>query len=416
MKSDEAQRKEREDSKPLDLVLNKTLSLKTKKTIRSAIIVLTDQGLVTGKRILETFQERKARGITITESAFLFDNPVEPELWIHKKCDVSQMIREKYNCHNFERLSEILPDLWREAFLLIFVMAAGIVVRQIASLIQRKDCDPAVLVLDEKGQFVISLLSGHLGGANAWTQELADRLGAQPVITTATDVHGLIAPDEYARRLVWTVEPLSGVKSVNRYLLDKGQLKIWSEIHLSPEHPLKKDKHYYFVSAEEKETAQIWVTPFSRPLRGKEKIPNEKEEKLPWLILVPRALCIGVGSRRGISKEKVLEAIQASLTKIKATDQSILGIFSIDIKQNEAGIVEAAQELGVPFQSFTASEIQNAVNRQELSRSEFVKEKIGVDGVCEAASLLGTKQGELILPKQIRNGVTVAISMERSLS
>lgn len=392
-----------------------------KKSLRSAVIVLTDQGLVTGRRILETFQERRVSASSITAIAFESDTPVEePELWVHKKCDVSQIIREKYNCYTFERLSEILPDLWRKANLLIFVMATGIVVRQIAPLIQRKDCDPAVLVLDEKGQFVISLLSGHLGGANAWTKAIADQLGAQSVITTATDVHGLIAPDEYARRLGWTVEPISGLKSVNRYLLDNGQLKVWSEIDLSAEHPLKKDKHYYFISEEEKELAQIWITPFRRNLKGKDKVGdktlNKQEDKPPRLTLVPRTLCIGVGSRRGISKKKVLEAIQTSLIKIKATEQSILGIFSIDLKQNETGIIEAAQELGVPFLSFTASEIQNVVNHQGLSRSEFVKEKIGVDGVCEAASLLGTKQGVIILPKQIQNGVTVAISMERSLS
>lgn len=396
---------------------NNTISSKIKKTLRSAVIVLTDQGLVTGKRILDTFQEHKVSSSAITEPAFPFDTPMEePELWIHKKCAVSQIIGEKYIYHTYERLTEILPDLWEEAFLLIFVMATGIVVRQIAPLIQRKDCDPAVLVLDEKGQFVISLLSGHLGGANAWTHELADRLGAQPVITTATDVRGLIAPDEYARRLGWSVKPISGLKSVNRYLLDIGQLKVWSEVHLSPEHPLMKDKHYCFVKAEEKETAQIWITPFQRPFRSEEKNSKGQEYNLPWLVLVPRTFCIGVGSRRGISKENVLEAIQASLTKMKATDQSILGIFSIDIKQNETGIIEAAQELGVPFRSFTANEIQNVVNLKGLSRSEFVKEKIGVDGVCEAASLLGTKQGEIILPKQIQNGVTVAISMERSLS
>lgn len=392
-------------------------SIRAKKPLRSAVIVLTDQGLVTGKRILDTFREHKVSSSAIAEPAFLFDTQVEePELWIHKKCDASQMNREKYIYHTYEHLIEILPDLWREAYLLIFIMATGIVVRQIASLIQRKDCDPAVLVLDEKGQFVISLLSGHLGGANAWTYELADRLGAQPVITTASDVRGIIAPDEYARRLGWSVEPISGLKSVNRYLLDNGQLKVWSEVHLAPEHPLRKDEHYCFVRAEEKETAQIWITPYQRPFGSKEKIPKGKEYKLPWLTLVPRTLCVGVGSRRGISKEDVLEAIKASLTKIKATDQSILGIFSIDIKQNEMGIVEAAKELGVPLRSFTANEIQNVVNLKGLSRSEFVKEKIGVDGVCEAASLLGTKQGKIILPKQIQNGVTVAISMERSLS
>lgn len=394
-----------------------------------SVVVLTAQGLATGKRIRQSLREYEVslEGI---------------ELWVHQKALTSKHVQplqplqssqlsqsqpslpiESQEYRPFERLAEILPDLWKKSDLLIFVMATGIVVRQIAPFLQSKDRDPAVLVLDEKGQFVISLLSGHLGGANAWAQALAEQLKAQPVITTATDVQGLIAPDEYARRLGWTVKPISGLKYVNRDLLDTGCLKVWSEVNLSPEHPLMKDEHYCFVSEAEKEVAQVWVTPFHNTAsessqedsKGKEILDINNHKNLPWITLVPKALSIGVGSRRGISKEKVLEAIREALLKIRASEQSAFGIFSIDIKQEEAGIIEAAQEIGVPFQTFSASEIQRVVVQRELSHSEFVKEKIGVDGVCEAASLLGTKQGELILPKQKQNGVTVAISMEKYL-
>lgn len=391
-----------------------------------AVVVLTAQGLATGKRISQSLREYEVslEGI---------------ELWVHQKALTSKRVQplqssqllqsqpslpiESQEYRPFERLAEILPDLWKKSDLLIFVMATGIVVRQIAPFLQSKDRDPAVLVLDEKGQFVISLLSGHLGGANAWAEALAEQLKAQPVITTATDVQGLIAPDEYARRLGWTVKPISGLKYVNRDLLDTGCLKVWSEVNLSPEHPLMKDEHYCFVSEAEKEEAQVWVTPLHNTAsessqegsKGKEILDINNHKNLPWITLVPKALSIGVGSRRGISKEKVLEAIREALLKIRASEQSAFGIFSIDIKQEEAGIIEAAQEIGVPFQTFSASEIQHVVVQRELSHSEFVKEKIGVDGVCEAASLLGTKQGELILPKQKQNGVTVAISMEKYL-
>lgn len=376
------------------------------ETLQSAVIVLTDQGLATGQRIIHGFLQESPENVKRFGSLgqTLSSRTEVPELWVHKKCQTA-LTETGEGYHRFERLTEILPDLWRKTSLLIFVMATGIVIRQIASLLQSKDRDPAILVLDEKGQFVISLLSGHLGGANAWTYELAQRLKAQPVITTATDVQGLIAPDEYARRLGWEVAPVHGIKAVNRYLLDKGYLKVWSEVELSPEHPLCLDPHYDFVKTEEKENAQIWITP---------------SPGVDWsrdharITLTPKILSIGVGSRRGISKERVLEAIHEALLKIGASEQSIFGIFSIDLKREETGIIEAAIELEVPFRTFAAEDIQGVVDQQGLSQSEYVKEKIGVDGVCEAASLLGTRQGELILSKQKHQGVTVAISREKS--
>jgi cobalt-precorrin 5A hydrolase len=383
---------------------------------RIAVLVLTNQGLATGERIIQSLRKHEVSSETL-------------ELWVHEKALTSKpvqlshpLVSEEY--HVFERLAEILPKLWNKSDGLIFVMATGIVVRQIAPLIQSKDRDPAVLVLDEKGQFVISLLSGHLGGANAWAKVLSEQLKAQPVITTATDVEGLIAPDEYARRLGWTVKPVSSLKHANRCLLDTGCLKVWSEVSLSPEHPLMLDGHYVFVSEAEKEEAQIWVTPFQNASAESSQEGSNVDEtlsvntygKLPCITLVPKVLSIGVGSRRGISKEKVLEAIQEALLKIGASEQSVSGLFSIDIKQEEVGMIEAAQEMDVPFQTFPTAEIQRVVDQRELSHSDFVKEKIGVDGVCEAASLLGTRQGELILPKQKQSGVTVAISLERFLS
>ncbi|HVJ48296.1 cobalt-precorrin 5A hydrolase [Desulfitobacterium sp.] len=381
---------------------------------QSAVIVLTDQGLATGERILRSLREGQCSFQIEESEPSLVSQTERSELWVHRKCHVSESGEEEY--HTFERLAGILPDLWTTSSLLIFVMATGIVVRQISPFLQSKDRDPAVLVLDEKGQFVISLLSGHLGGANAWASEIAYRINAQPVITTATDVQGLIAPDEYARRLGWMVEPVEGLKNVNRCLLDTGRLKVWSEVSLSPEHPLRKDEHYIFVSEDEKEDAPVWVTPFLISSTSAAKTVNKEKMNLPWITLVPRILSIGIGSRRGISKELILEAIQEALTEIGASEKSIFGMFSIDIKQQEVGMIEAARELGVPFRTFAATEIQSIVEQQELSRSEYVKDKIGVDGVCEAASLLGTRQGKLILPKQKRKGVTVAISMERFLS
>lgn len=359
--------------------------------MKHAILVFTDQGLKTAQRIVDTWPGEDF-----------------PELWIHKNCNGES---PQPSVQIFTELKAILPKLWKECSVLVFIMASGIVVRHIAPLLQSKDRDPAVLVLDEKGEFVIPLLSGHLGGANAWAREIARRIEARPVLTTATDVRGLTAPDEYARQFGWSVEPLEKLHSVNRFLLDYGYLNVWVECTLPQEHPLSKDSHYRFVDESEKSKAHIWITSQDASLASEYSSAIE-----PPLLLVPRIYSIGVGCRRGVSRERILEAIQKSMEQIGITKKSVQGIYSIDLKANEIGIQEAARVLGVPFLTFPQEKVQNMVEERGLSRSSYVRDKIGVDGVCEATSLLGTKQGELVLPKQKMNGVTIAISQEKFMS
>ena len=304
---------------------------------------------------------------------------------------------------SFQRLNDIIPGIWQEYQVLIFIMAAGIVVRQIAPLIKRKDCDPAVLVLDEDGKFVIPLLSGHLGGANFWAKHLAREMGATAVITTATDVRGLVAPDEYARRYGWKVEPLEHLPAVNSLFLKQGYLSFWTSLPFEPQNGPFKDNHYIYSN--EKDKANIIIEAFFSTA--------VKEE---CIYLIPPVLSIGVGCRRGISAEIVMESILHAVRQIGASPKAISGLNSIDIKSNEAGLIEAAKRLRVPFKTFRADELQKVIDQNDLNRSEFVAHKIGVDGVCEAASLLGTREGRLVLPKIKGNGITIAISVENFLS
>ena len=349
-----------------------------------ALLALTDRGVATARRINESLP-----------------NTVERDFFIHEKALCHSENQGKVFC----RLSDIVPRLWQEYSVLIFVMATGIVVRQIASLIEGKDRDPAVLVLDEEGKFIIPLLSGHLGGANAWANQISDQIGALPVITTATDVRGLVAPDEYARQYGWKVEPIDHLPAVNRLLLEQGCLNIWTRYPLKPEEALVNDEHYQFLSDKEKAKANVIISPFP-----------DLTIKDDLIYLVPPILSVGVGCRRGISTEAVLEGITSTVEQIGASLKAVSGIYSIDLKYDEVGLIEAAKYLRVPFQTFPAVELQAVIEKEQLSRSNFVNEKIGVDGVCEAASLLGTQKGRLILPKFKGRGVTVAISVENSLS
>lgn len=375
----------------VDVEIDKKIDVKTKV----ALVSLTDRGLGTIQRIGEGLANTVVHNVYIHENVLgQTKNQVETQ----KQTELQPQI--------FSRLSDIVPRLWQEYSVLIFVMATGIVVRQIASLIEEKDRDPAVLVLDEAGKFVIPLLSGHLGGANAWAHQISEQLGALPVITTATDVRGMVAPDEYARRYGWKVEPIDHLPAVNRLLLEQKRLNVWASYPLKSEHHTwVSDPHYHFLSENEKDQANVLIDAFPH-----------SSLKADCLYLVPPILSVGVGCRRGVSSEVILERIRMAVEQLGASLKAISGIYSVDLKSDEVGLIEAAKYLRVPFQTYRADELQ-AVNLQEqLSRSNFVSEKIGVDGVCEAASLLGAKRGRLVLPKAKGQGVTVAISIENFLS
>lgn len=369
-----------------------------------AILALTKEGLKIALKVLESWENW---------------SDTRPSLYLHQSLaeidieyDTEGLGEEsKVNITYFSKLKEIIPTLWECSSLLVCIMATGIVVRQISPFLKGKDQDPAVLVLDEKGTFVISLLSGHLGGANAWTKNISQSIGATPVITTATDIQGLKAPDEYAREFGWGVEPLEKLRTVNRFLLDKGNLTAWSD-NLPENHPIRLDPHYRFVGNDEKEQAQIWITD---PKNHEGFFEQDIDSNNPPLLLIPKVYALGISCRKDTPKEQILIAIEEGLKKAGVSPKAIQGIFCIDIKAHEQGIIEAARSLSIPFKTFSAEEIQMVNDTRSLSASNFVKEKIGVNGVCEAASLLGTKEGELILPKQINKGVTVAISKGKSM-
>jgi cobalt-precorrin 5A hydrolase len=346
--------------------------------MKIALIALTKQGEKTAQKLMDYFSEK-------------------PDLYLHGHCQTL------YPAMQFQHLRRLMPTLWENYSLLIFIMATGIVVRQIAPYLKSKAEDPAVIVADDNGRYLISLLSGHLGGANAWCRYLAALSGAVPVITTATDGADLIAPDEYARRFNWKVWPLKNLPLINRLLLERGYLTVWTEYRLPENHPFRVDEHYRFLAEEEKDGADVLVTAF----------PNSNDGQLS---LIPPSLGAGIGCRRGIAAELVLQAISLALEKAGASREALGGLYSIDLKADEKGIAEAAAQLKIPFQTFSSELIQKVNIEQNLAKSELVNNKIGVDGVCEAASILGTQMGELLVPKLKLQGITIALSRQKYLS
>lgn len=301
----------------------------------------------------------------------------------------------------FDRLGAVFPQVWSSHSALVCIMATGIVVRLIAPLARHKTEDPAVVVLDERGHFVISLLSGHLGGANDLARRVAAITGGQPVITTATDVRGKPALDLMAREKGLEIENIAVLGRVARALLEEEA--VW--IH-DPDNRLLPDLEgirgirswadggEHFEEADNP-TVGVWVS---------ETGPGPGFE---WLILRPRNLVVGLGCNRGTSLQEILELIQRVFREEQLSPLSIRNLASVDLKADEPGLLDAARELKRPIEFFTRSELLGVDVPNPSAR---VEECVGVASVCEAAAIRSGSNGRLIVTKRKTANVTLAVS------
>lgn len=270
---------------------------------------------------------------------------------------------------------------------LIFVGAAGIAVRAIAPHLLHKSTDPAVVVLDEGGQFVIPILSGHLGGANDLAREIAALINATPVITTATDVNGVFAVDQWARRQGLIVCNPEGILSISSRLLAGETVGFFSPWPIAGEVP----RGLCLVSREE---AQV-VLDLHRP-----------ERDALWLC--PKGLRVGMGCRRGTPVSVLRTLLEEILTEKDIPRKAVSALCTIGLKKDEPGLQELARELGVPLTTYSAQELAQVPG--DFTPSPFVEQITGVDNVCERAAL--ASGGTLLRKKTAKDGVTVALAME----
>ena len=267
---------------------------------------------------------------------------------------------------------------------LVFVGAVGIAVRAIAPHCQSKAQDPAVVVLDECGRFAVPILSGHLGGANELARRLAAVCGAVPVITTATDANGVFAVDEWARHQNCAVLEPEHIKKVSGALLAGRTVRFASDwpIAGSPPAGLAED-----AAAPE---LALTLCPAGDALH-----------------LVPRIGVLGVGCRRGTGADTLAEAFAAFCAQAGFAPQCIAAAASIDLKQNEAGLLAFCQSRGWPVEFFTAEQLRQAPG--SFTPSAFVQSVTGVDNVCERAAVLAAG-GPLVFHKFARTSVTFALA------
>ena len=300
--------------------------------------------------------------------------------------------------------SELVNKIFSQFDGIIFVMATGIVVRIIGPLLKSKVVDPAVVVLDEKGNFAISLLSGHLGGANDLTLKVASVLGAQPVITTASDVQGKVAFDILAKKHNLYIENPEELVTANSALVNNRELNVYSDLSLAELdnsfsvslYPLSKFLDVDFSVASVIITNQASINP-----------------RKNLLVLRPRNLVVGIGCRKGISLAKVQMALNVALARVDKDINSIKILASIDIKGHEQALLELKDTLNVPFETHDVPTLRKVYEQnRDISYSAFVAEEIGVGCVCETAALSSAKTGTMILPKMSQEGVTIAVVEE----
>ena len=282
-----------------------------------------------------------------------------------------------------ESLKEVVEKTFRDYDLHIFIMAAGIVVRVIADFIKSKDVDPAVLTVDEQGNFVISLLSGHLGGANEECNYLANVLGSLPVITTASDVSGKIAVDTLSQKLNAKLDDLESAKRVTALIVNGEKVRL-----LLPENLTESDSC----------------------VSGAVIVSNKK--KIEITKIIPQNIIMGIGCKKDTSKENILAAVNDAMDKYNLEMNSLRITASAWVKENETGLLEACKELGKEIMFFTKEEILELEGFIQ-EESEFVKSQIGVSAVSEpCAYLASNKNGKFLAKKLIYDGITISIYEE----
>ena len=326
---------------------------------------------------------------------------------------------------------------------IIFIGATGIAVRSIAPYVASKKTDPAVLVTDECGKFVISLLSGHLGGANELALQAAEALHAVPIVTTATDLEGKFAVDVFAKKNNCHIFRMKEAKEVSAALLAGEKVGFYSEFPWEGELPdglvnccRLRDENW--ISENEPGTNvqndnQIKSASDLFPKVGiAVTIHKNCTPFLSTTHVVPQAVALGMGCRKNKEAQAVEKAAFTCLEENQIYPQAVACLASIDIKKEEPGLLALAEKMGIPFETFSSEELLAV--KGEFTASSFVSRTVGVDNVCERSALKaaqdriclntgripernqtkpGTRRGgehcRLIQRKQAADGVTAAL-------
>lgn len=303
----------------------------------------------------------------------------------------------------FHSIAKLMQEIFHCYDRLLLIGAAAIAVRAIAPHLQSKLTDPAVLVADENAEFVISLLSGHIGGANEWCEELAEKLGATAVITTATDKRGMFAVDTFAKQHHFRIANPQMIKEISGKILNGEPVGMAAAL---------TGYEKLLCAVQKRWNNPVWLTKQSEAsfYQSGIQIMQSSEEPLLFqntLRLVPMDLAVGVGCKKGKSEEDIERAVLQTLQQFQCMPERIGVIASIDRKAQEAGIIALAKKYKVPYLTYSAEELKRAEG--SFTASQWVNSQVGVDNVCERSAWIASGGGIKIAGKTVYEGVTVAI-------
>jgi cobalt-precorrin 5A hydrolase len=332
--------------------------------MRINAIAFSTNGCRTAIRLKEAFPEEDLR------------------IFAKTKCDTLGVERIE------EKTSEWTGKSFEECDAIVYIGAIGIAVRYIAPYIKAKTVDPAIIGMDEHGRWTVALLAGHIGGANALTARIAERLGSEPIITTATDLNGKFSVDTFATVNNLRIMGLKMAQEVSVRVLDGAFVGFTSDIPVEGDLPdglTRADSGEFGVSI----STDVDKTPFDMTMK-----------------LVPMDIILGVGCKRDTDPEKMQEFVDEILRQDGIPAQRVGGVCSVDLKKDEEAILSLAKRYRVPPHFYSSEDLMSLEG--EFSKSDFVKSITSVDCVCER-SAVRPFGGELIRRKTAKDGMTIAI-------
>lgn len=337
-----------------------------KKENKWAIVTLTSKGVEVSLKIKENLPEK----------------------------DIDIYTMEKFKTDGVKiyegSLKNLFENLFKDCSTIVCVMATGIVVRTIAPFIKHKSIDPGVIVLDASGKFVISLLSGHIGNANENSILIADRIGATPVITTASDSLNSISVDEIGKRINAEVENFVAAKNVTSDILENKKIFLNNEAKVE-----LKNLNLPENISENKEDfdSEILIT-----------IENKKGD---FAKLIPKVLTVGIGCRKNTEAKDIINFVKEVFKENNLNLKAILKFASINLKKDEVGIIKTCEYFKADFEIVDNEKILEIEDRFEPS--EFVKKITGVSSVCEGAGFVASNYGEELVKRTAKNGMTLSV-------
>lgn len=384
--------------------------------LRIYVMAFTAAGLETAERLSGIFSQQKN-----AEARFFAPSRLA------KAADLEAAAAEP-PAFSSSSLAEFTSLAFAEADHIIYIGAAGIAVRAVAPYLKSKDTDPGVIVMDEKAAYVIPILSGHIGGANALALDMARALGAQAVITTATDVNGVIAIDSWAMQNHMKIDRIGNIKHISSAVLENRKVKVYTQCRGSFSGQKAHELTGLYQGFENLDSLDSPNPSGSSgsdvPLvviTDSQSLIKDVRKRFPEaLVLIPCVTFAGMGCRKDIDFLPAKELFDQALTELDLDVRAIRSLNSVDLKKDEKALLMLAEKYGIEFKTFSAEELMEAElhTDAEMSHSELVSRVAGAGNVCERAAVMGAAMGAtgsesdiyIIMKKTKRNGVTIAVS------